>query len=247
MIAQAQHPQAGRRILITGGNKGIGLATAKILGQQKATLLIGARNAMLGEEAAATLRKAGYEASAISIDVTNPDSIAAAARSIEAEGGLDVLINNAGTGLVSVPPSELTTKLLLAVLDTNLLGVIRTTQALLPMIRKSSAGRIVNVSSAMGSIFKLSDPEWEAYRVMLTPYSMSKAALNAWTALLAAELSATTVKVNAVEPGFTATDLTGGRGEQTPADAARVIAKYAAIGADGPTGGYFDWIGRLPW
>ena len=99
----------------------------------------------------------------------------------------------------------------------------------------------------MGSIFKMSDPEWEAYKVFLTPYSISKAALNAYTALLAADLSGTPIKVNAVEPGFTATDFTGGRGDQTPAEAARVVVKYASIGPDGPTGGYFDMIGRMPW
>jgi NAD(P)-dependent dehydrogenase (short-subunit alcohol dehydrogenase family) len=113
--------------------------------------------------------------------------------------------------------------------------------------RRGAQGRIVNVSSAMGSIFKLADPQWEAYHVMLSPYSISKAALNAYTALLSAELEGTSIKVNAVEPGFTVTELTGWRGTQTPQEAARVIVKYAAIGADGPTGGYFDWIGRMPW
>lgn len=246
-MAPAQHPLAGQRILITGGNKGIGLATAELLGPHGARIIIGARDPARGEKAASALRAAGYDATAIRIDVTDPDSIAAAAASVERDGGLDVLINNAGIGFISVPPSELSTELLLQVLDTNLFGVMRTTQAMLPSLRRSSAGRIVNVSSVMGSIFRLADPEWKSCAVMLTPYSISKAALNAWTTRLSSELAGTAIKVNAVEPGFTATDLTGGRGEQQPADAARVIVKYAAIGADGPTGGYFDWTGSLPW
>jgi NAD(P)-dependent dehydrogenase (short-subunit alcohol dehydrogenase family) len=243
------HEQAlhGRRVLITGANKGIGLAAAHQFGQRGATVLVGARDAARGQAAAAALAAAGYAADSVVLDVTDTHSLTRAAQEIDAGGGLDVLVNNAGLGLVTVAPSALSTEQLAEILNTNLYGTIRATQAMLPMLRRAAQGRIVNVSSAMGSIFKLADPEWEAYHVMLTPYSISKAALNAYTALLSAELAGTSIKVNAVEPGFTATELTGWRGSQTPEEAARVIVKYAAIGADGPTGGYFDWIGRMPW
>ena len=238
---------AGRRVLITGANKGIGLAAARQFGECGATVFLGARDQARGEAAAAGLARDGHDAIALTLDVTDAASLERAAGVVEATGGLDILVNNAGIGLDTVAPSALSPAALVRVLDTNLFGVMRATQAFLPLLRRSVAGRIVNVSSAMGSIFKLADPEWEAYRIMLTPYSISKAALNAYTALLAAELADTAVKVNAVEPGFTATDLTSGRGQQQPAEAARVIVKYAAIDAHGPTGGYFDAVGRLPW
>jgi NAD(P)-dependent dehydrogenase (short-subunit alcohol dehydrogenase family) len=237
----------GRRVLITGANKGIGLAAAHQMGALGATVLVGARDAERGRHAVGELTQAGHAAELVVLDVTDVQSLARAAETIAAGGGLDVLVNNAGLGLVTVAPSALSPDLLAQVLNTNLYGAIRATQAMLPLLRRAAQGRIVNVSSAMGSIFKLSDPEWEAYHVMLTPYSISKAALNAYTALLSAELAGSSVKVNAVEPGFTATELTGWRGSQTPEHAARVIVKYAVIAADGPNGGYFDSVGRLPW
>lgn len=252
--------EAQRVALITGANKGIGFEVARQLGANKVRVLVGSRDGERGRKAVTELSAEGIDANAITIDVTNQDSISAAAREVEQRiGKLDILVNNAGIGLDRTPPSELDISALRTVLDTNFFGALLTTKAFLPLLRKSPSGRIVNVSSALGSLFHLSDPHWIGHQVLSTPYSMSKVALNAFTALLSAELIQTRIKVNSVEPGYTATDMTRPRNlnalpegarritGQTPAEAARVVVKFALIGDDGPTGGYFDINGRMPW
>ncbi|MDB6063506.1 MAG: hypothetical protein JWM78_3609 [Verrucomicrobiaceae bacterium] len=234
--------------LITGANKGIGFEAARQLGAQGIEILIGARDSQRGQEAVAKLKDEGVSAHAVIIDVSNAASIKAAAATITRDfGRLDILINNAGIGLDRLLPSEVDIAHLREVLETNFFGALITAQTFLPLLRKAAAGRIVNVSSMLGSLFHLSDPQWVGHQTLCTSYSISKTALNGFTALLSAELVGTTVKVNSVEPGYTATDMTKGNGLQTVEQAAKAIVKYATIDADGPSGGYFDIHGRIAW
>lgn len=238
-----------RRVaLVTGANKGIGFETARGLGRQGVTVLVGARDARLGADAVARLAAEGIGARVVAIDVASQASVDAAVADVRAvEGRLDILVNNAGIGFGRHLPSEASVDLMREVLETNLLGAIRAAQGFLPMLRESPAGRIVNVSSTMGSVSLLADPQWPGYRMFTTPYSISKAALNAFTALLSAELAGTGIKVNSIEPGYTETDLTGGQGFQTAEVAARIVVDHAMAGADGASGGYFDVNGPIAW
>jgi NAD(P)-dependent dehydrogenase (short-subunit alcohol dehydrogenase family) len=234
--------------LITGSNKGIGLEAARQLGQSGIHVLIGARDAARGEQAARQLSDEGISARAIRIDVTDQGSIDAAAADIAGrEGRLDILVNNAGIALERFAPSELEMATLRQTMETNFFGAFAVAKAFMPMLTAAPAGRIVNVSSGLGSLHHLTDPEWIGYPMMYSAYSISKTALNALTAMMAAEFHGTAAKVNSVEPGFTETDLTGGHGFQTAADAARVLVKFATIGPDGPNGGFFELNGRMPW
>jgi NAD(P)-dependent dehydrogenase (short-subunit alcohol dehydrogenase family) len=209
-----------------------------------AVVLIGGRDKIRGWALAEQLAGEGMVASCLHIDVTDLASIAAAAMSVAA---LDILVNNAGISLRPVAPSALAIDELQAVLETNLFGAIRVTQAFLRLLRVAPAGRIVNVSSMLGSLHHLADPQWIGHQALMSPHSLSKIALNAFTALLAADLAGTAVKVNAVEPGYIATDMTRGQGFQQPADAAQAIVRYATLGEDGPTGGFFDAMGQVAW
>lgn len=234
--------------LITGANKGIGFETARQLGQQGIVVLIGARDEGRGRKAVETLKQEEIKARLVALDVTAQSTIDAAAAQIDRDfGRLDILINNAGIGLQLGPASKVGTEHLRTTLNTNLFGAFAVTKAFLPLLRKANSPRIVNVSSTLGSIFHLSDPEWIGYHMNFVSYSISKAALNAMTVLFAAELRDTPIKVNAVEPGYTATDLTNHQGFQTTQEAVKVILKFATIPDDGPTGGYFDISGRMPW
>jgi NAD(P)-dependent dehydrogenase (short-subunit alcohol dehydrogenase family) len=234
--------------LVTGANKGIGFETARHLGRQGASVLIGARDETRGRKAADILAGEGATARWIALDVSDPASIAAAVAEVDrAFGRLDILVNNAGIGLDSGPPSGVDIAAMRKTLDTNFFGAFATLQAFLPLIRKSSAGRVVNVSSALGSLFHLSDPQWVGAQSQFVPYSISKTAMNMMTVLFANELRGTPVKVNSVEPGFTQTDMTGGHGFATADVSAQVIVRYATLADDGPSGGYFDQYGRMPW
>lgn len=237
-----------RIALVTGANKGIGLEVARQLAAQGIDTIVAARDAQRGAEAARSIAAQGGSARALVLDVTDTASIAAAAADVTArEGRLDILINNAGIGLQAIAPSQLDMATLRATLETNFFGVIAVAQAFLPLLRQSPAGRIVNVASSLGSLGRLSDPEWVGYNGQFSGYSLSKTAVNGFTALLSAEVNGTSLKVNSVEPGFTQTDMTGGKGFQTAAEGAKAIIKYALIGADGPNGGFFDIHGRMPW
>jgi NAD(P)-dependent dehydrogenase (short-subunit alcohol dehydrogenase family) len=234
--------------LVTGANKGIGLETARQLGALGHSVLVGARNSDRGARAVAELTAQGLDARHVAIDVSDVRSVASAAEAIERDyGRLDVLVNNAGIGFVRQPPSQLDTALLREVFETNFFGAFEAAKAFLPLLRRSEAARIVNVSSTLGSITHLADPHWHAHQRLYTPYSISKAALNAFTALLSAELIDTTIKVNAVEPGYTPTDMTAQKGVQGVEEAARVVVRYATLNAEGPTGGYFEGRGRIAW
>ncbi|RQV18640.1 SDR family NAD(P)-dependent oxidoreductase [Burkholderia cenocepacia] len=243
--------------LVTGANKGIGLQIAKDLASKGFTVLVGARKLDLGLAAA---KSVGPEAQAIQLDVTDHESIAAAAAQIEATvGRLDVLVNNAGisrpikagTSIEAMRDSDKVSRATVddmrVVFETNVFGVVSVTQAMLPLLLKAPAGRIVNISSAGGSL-ALKDNPADYSRVYVGVYQASKTALNAVTQAFAIELEGTNIKVNAACPGFTATDLSNhAPGAGSVEDAAREPIRLALLSADGPTGTFSNADGPLPW
>ena len=235
--------------LVTGANKGIGKEIARQLGAQGMTVLIGARDEGRGQAAAAELKGEGLDAHAIRLDVTDEATIGEAARQIERDfGRLDVLVNNAGIDLDAGRPALLLdVDALRRTYETNVFGVFAVTKALLPLLRKSEAGRIVNVSSGLGSLTENSDPQGQYANVKPLAYNSSKAALNMITVIFAAELKNTGIKVNAADPGYTATDLNQHSGPRTVEQGAIAPMRLATLPADGPTGGYFDENGVVPW
>lgn len=242
--------------LVTGANKGIGLQIAKDLVTEGFIVLIGARRLKLGEDAA---RRIGADAQAIRLDVTDTVSIDAAAGYIrDTFGRLDVLVNNAGiahTGQPGRPMEEMVQSGLLSVasldelrsvFETNVFGVVAVTQAMLPLLRKAPAGRIVNMSSTNGSLTLNSDPS-NVFRSTAGSYAASKTALNAVTLAFAIELESTPIKVNAVCPGFTATDFNNHAGKGTVEEAARQPVRLALLDAEGPSGTFSNAEGPIPW
>ena len=229
--------------LVTGANKGIGLAIARQLGERQFVVWLGCRDAERGEAAAVGLRDAGVDARAIALDVTNGDSVAQAAARLGNEAGvLDVLVNNAGISVGSPPPrvTEEAIDDVRAMFEVNTLGPLRVTQALLPLLRKSAAPRVVMMSSGLGSISDTADMASLIWNVDAAGYSASKAALNMLTVKLAKGLLADGIKVNAADPGYTATDLNGHSGTRTVEEAAAIAVELATFGALGPTGGFFN-------
>ena len=203
------HPSARPKVaLITGANKGIGLEISRQLGAQGIIVLIGARDEQRGTEAARQLCAQNIDARAVTLDITNPASVASAAAEIDAAfGHLDILVNNAGIALDRVPPSQLALETLRETFETNVFGMFSVTKAMLPLLRKSPAGRIVNLSSGLGSLTQTSNRDWEFRRVNLFAYNASKTAVNALTVQFANELQDTPIKVNSADPGYVATDL----------------------------------------
>lgn len=242
-------PSSNKIALITGANKGIGFEVARQLGKQNCTVLIGARDAKFGEEAAAKLKKEGIDARFVQLDVTKRDSIQAANAKIEKDfGRLDILVNNAGINVRGDgPPSSADVEAVNRVLQTNFIGALAVAQAMLPLIRKSAAGRIVNVSSELGSITGFGDPNWKFAAVKFIGYCASKAAMNMMTAQLAAELRDTNIKVNSVNPGYTATDLNNNQGPQTIEEGSAETIRAALLGDDGPSGKFLETGGTIPW
>lgn len=246
--------------LITGANKGIGFATAQLLGASEATtVLVGARDEQLGSQAERALREGGAEARFLRLDVTDEKSVRQAAGWIEAQyGKLDILINNAGIarGDGSGLPSQTTLQTLRTVYETNVFGVVAVTNAMLPLLREAPAARIVNVSSEVGSIAAMTDPDSPLWPAASVPYPSSKTALNMITAMYAKELRDTPIKVNAANPGYCATDLNGRSGFRTPEQGAEVSVHLATLPADGPSGSFWGYLwtadgadsyGVLPW
>lgn len=222
--------------LVTGGNKSIGFEVVKQLLDLGYYVYLGSRDLQKGKEAAAQLKSTQVEA--IAIDVSDQTSIEAARKKINS---LDVLINNAGiSGGFPQNASTLDTNVIREVFDTNFFGTINVTKAFLDLLKKSDAPRIVNVTSGLASLTLHSDPSWRYYNIKGGAYGPSKTALNAYTVVLAYELKDTLFKINAVDPGYTATDFNQHRGTGSIHDAAARIVKYAIIGNDGPTGQFFS-------
>ncbi|MFB6724979.1 SDR family oxidoreductase [Kribbella sp. NPDC056345] len=231
--------------LVTGANKGIGFAIAQGLGALGFSVAVGARDAVRRKEAVEQLRADGVDAFGVALDVTSDESVAAAAQSVEQTAGrLDVLVNNAGiAGPIddgAQDPTTLDLEVLRYVLETNVFGVVRVTNAMLPMLRRAAAPRIVNLSSNMGSLTLQTGP-------ILAAYTPSKTMLNSITAVYARQFAGTNVIVNAACPGYVATDFNGFHGLRTPQEGAAIAIRLATLPDDGPRGGFFDDAGTVPW
>ncbi len=239
-----------RIALITGGNKGIGFETAKQLARQGVTVLIGARDEARGEAAAEALRKEHLDARFLKLEVTDPASVSAAAARVEKDfGRLDILINNAGTLDYAGDGAASTTaqSVLRATFDINFFGLVSVAQAFLPLLRKSEAGRIVNLTSILGSIAEHADPNSPIYSMKVTAYDSSKAAVNMFTNHLAHELRGTAIKVNAAHPGWVKTDMGGPSAPMEIVDGAKTSVQLALLPADGPSGGFFHMGVHMRW
>lgn len=234
--------------LVTGANMGIGREISRQLGKQGMTVLLGARDETRGKQAAEDLRNEGIDARFLHIDVTDEGTVEAAREQIESEfGRLDVLVNNAGIGIGPEQPSEYGAELVRRNYETNVFGVVAVTYAMLPLLRRSSAARVVNMSSLLGSLTLMSDPDHPVAGVGLLAYNSSKAALNAITLLYANELRDVGILVNAANPGFVATDLNQHQGDLGVEQGARVPVRLATLPGDGPTGKFFGEDGEVPW
>jgi NAD(P)-dependent dehydrogenase (short-subunit alcohol dehydrogenase family) len=245
--------------LVTGANQGIGLQIAKDLVTHGFTVLVGSRNLARGEAAA---REVGPEAHALQLDVTDQASVTAAAVRVRGEfGRLDLLVQNAAISNTNkqpgqtveayartTRPSNVSLDEMRAVWETNVFGVLAVYQAMLPLLRETPGARIVNVSSGVGSLTTNSDPAF-GYRAIFGPvYPASKTALNALTLAMAIELEPEGIRVNAVSPGFTKTNLNGYAGTETVEEGAREAVRVALLGPDGPTGKFTRWENAaIPW
>ncbi|KQY22000.1 dehydrogenase [Cellulomonas sp. Root485] len=233
--------------LVTGANKGIGYEIAAGLARLGFRVGVGARDTGRRDDAVQKLRAEGLDVFGVALDVTDDASVAAAAAQLEETGGLDVLVNNAAiTGGVPQEPSKVSADQVLRVVDTNVVGVIRVTNAMLPLLRRGESPRIVNVSSTVGSL-TLQTAQAEAVGPISGAYSPTKTYLNAVTIQYAKELAATGILVNAGCPGYVATDLNGHRGTRTPEQGAAVFLDLATLPDGGPTGTFRDDTSAQPW
>jgi NAD(P)-dependent dehydrogenase (short-subunit alcohol dehydrogenase family) len=240
---------------ITGGNRGLGFQTALDLKTSGAKVVIGSRNAKQGEEAVAKLRAAGVDAEVLTFDVTKPADHKAAFDYFNSKfGRLDILINNAGIAAGGFPVSgavhsvaEVPEETLRSVFETNFFAPIALTRTLLPLLKKSPEGRIVNLSSLLGSLTLHADPESPIYHAKSFAYDASKTALNAFTVHLAYELRDTGIKVNSAHPGWVKTDMGGDQAPMELSEGGKTSAALATLPADGPTGGYFHMGKPIPW
>ena len=238
-----------KTVLVTGANKGIGREVARRLAELEMTVLVGARDRERGEAAVEGLRKTSRDVHLVSLDVADEQSVARAAAEVaERFGKLDVLVNNAGIAVGAAAPSSQRVEAMRQIFATNVFGAVSVTQAFLPLLEKSPAARIVNVSSALGSLGLAADPESPIAQLgSLFGYAASKTALNAFTVRLAHELRDKRIKVNAACPGYVATDLNGHTGPRSVEQGAEIVVRLATLPDDGPTGGFFDDAGRVPW
>jgi NAD(P)-dependent dehydrogenase (short-subunit alcohol dehydrogenase family) len=238
---------AERVALITGANQGIGFEIARQLGLQGIIVLVCARNRQRGLEATESLKAKGIGAHALVLDVTIQSTIDSAAAEVQSTfAKLDILINNAGIVAERTLPSECTIDNVRKTFETNVVGLIAVTKTFLPLVRKSAAGRIVNVSSGLGSLTRLSDPH-TTYDNTYLAYGASKAAVNTVTIAFARELRGTPIKINAAAPGYTATALNNFAGPQTVEQGAEAAVRLATLPDNGPSGGFFERFGPVPW
>src|SRR5208337_1889099 len=240
---------------ITGGNRGLGFQTALDLKDAGAKVVIGSRDLAQGEQAVQKLRAAGVDADVLRFDITKPADYQAAFDYFNSKyGRLDILVNNAGIAGGTFPgtgpensASEVPLDLLHKVFETNFFAQVALTEALLPLIRKSPAGRIVNLSSIIGSLTLQADPNSPYYHAKSFAYDASKTALNAFTVHLAYDLRDTNIKVNSAHPGWVKTDMGGPEAPMELSEGAKTSAALATLPEDGPTGGYFHLGQTLPW
>jgi NAD(P)-dependent dehydrogenase (short-subunit alcohol dehydrogenase family) len=233
--------------LITGGNRGIGFETGRELGERGFTVILGSRDLEKGQAAAAKLASQGIKAEAVKLDMNEPDDYGAARDLIEKRfGKLDVLVNNAGI-VVKDNSTGVSMSDLREVFDTNFFGLVELTQTLLPLIKKAPAGRIVNVSSVMGSMALLSDPESWLYELKMFAYGSSKAAVNFFTVCLAHELRGTNIKVNSADPGWVKTEMGGPDALLELSEGGKSTLRLATLPEDGPNGGFFRVEQAFPW
>lgn len=238
--------------LITGANKGIGFEVAHQLGKQDVHVLVGARNAEKGQEAAKTLQDEGVSADFLAIDVTDENSVKMAAQTVAQQyGKLDILCNNAGVNPESshqiLSSDQLSLDLLKQIYAANVFGAFLVTREFIPLLKKSTGGRIVNTSSTLGSLTDQLKPESVYYGVTTLGYNSSKTALNALTVQFAKELSDTSIKINSACPGWVKTDLGSDQAPRTVDKGARIIVELATLSEEAPSGGFFDENGVVPW
>ncbi|ADV84646.1 SDR family oxidoreductase [Terriglobus saanensis] len=244
--------EAKKVALITGANKGIGFETAKQLGEQGITVVVAARDQKKADETAQKLKAVGIDAYPVVLEVTRSSDFAKVYEFLDTTfGKLDILINNAGVGegtdLVKNTALTVDQKTLRSIFDTNFFGLIELTQALVPLLQKSPAGRIVNLSSILGSLTLHADPNSPIAGTKIVAYNASKAALNLFTIHLAAALKDTPIKVNSAHPGWVKTDMGTDAAPMEIVDGAKTSVRLATLPADGPTGGYFHMDQTLPW
>jgi NAD(P)-dependent dehydrogenase (short-subunit alcohol dehydrogenase family) len=238
--------------LVTGANKGIGYEIATGLGALGYRVGVGARDEARRESAVEKLRAAGVDAFAVPLDVTGDQSVTDAADLVERQAGrLDVLVNNAGISGETGPgwvqdPTTLDLDVVRTVVETNVIGVIRVTNAMLPLLRRSTSPRIVNVSSAVASLTRQADPDIEIGPVMAA-YASSKSFLNAVSVQYARQFAGTNILINVACPGLVATDFTGFHGPRTPEQGAATAIRLATLPDGGPTGSFFEDDGTIPW
>ncbi|WP_202845114.1 SDR family oxidoreductase [Luteimonas saliphila] len=245
---------ASRIALVTGATRGIGLETVRQLAEAGVHTLLAGRNRERAVEAALKLQAQGLPVEAIALDVTDAASIAAAEADVERRHGrLDILVNNAGIAIDEADKgvSGQSLETWRTTFDTNVFGLVAVTQAFLPLLHKSASARIVNVSSALGSIALHADPASFIYDMKIPAYNVSKSAVNAWTVQLAYELRDSAIKVNTIHPGYVKTDMNHvdgeQRGELEVPDGARTSVRLALIDDDGPSGGFYYLDEVLPW
>jgi NAD(P)-dependent dehydrogenase (short-subunit alcohol dehydrogenase family) len=238
--------------LVTGANRGIGFETARQLGQKGITVVVGARTQAAAEETASKLKAEGIDAFPVKLDTTKAEDRTAAVKTIgEKFGKLDILINNAGVGaqgdMFELTVSETTEEELETVFRTNVFATVAVTRAFLPLLKKSEAGRIVNLSSILGSLTLHADPNSPIASIKTFAYDASKSALNAFTIHLAAELKGTKIKANSAHPGWVKTDMGTDKAPMEIVDGAKTSVDLALIPQDGPNGRFIHMGQELPW
>ncbi|QMV41919.1 SDR family oxidoreductase [Cohnella cholangitidis] len=234
--------------LVTGANKGIGFEICRQLGERGITVLVGARDDRKGKEAADKLVAQGIDAHFVKLDVTDQPTIDQAfSHILTTYGRLDILVNNAGIFLPEGAPSDLDIETMKEVYETNVFGVFRVTKAMLPLLRRSASGRIVNMSSSLGSLSLNSDPNFELASFLLLGYNSSKTAVNALTVFFANELKDTSIKVSSADPGYCSTSMTNFSGSRSPQEGAQTAVRLATLPDDESTGGFYNDNGKLAW